>query len=70
MSKKNEEKKCPYCDGEGNRFCFSCNGSGLNIPAIATFGFPTPCPTCGGTGRKMCTYCSGTGKDINISLKM
>lgn len=70
MSKKSEEKNCPFCYGERNRICFSCHGTGLSYPNIFSLGFPTPCTTCGGTGRIRCTYCSGTGKDINISLKM
>jgi len=58
------KKKCPLCDGDGQAYCWVCDGDcevddededGNTIKVV--------CKTCGGSGRKgMCYPCQGTGQ--------
>ena len=50
--------KCEYCDGEGERTCTTCGGSGSYYYGM----MGGTCMSCGGSGKLSCPYCGGSGE--------
>jgi len=62
--KKTKDKTlegCPYCMGNGEILCASCNG--------AAFGLKTGCSCCNGRGLILCINCKGDGRLTPIILQ-
>ena len=49
---------CEYCNGEGERTCNVCGGSGVYYYGMMS----SACMTCGGNGKVTCPYCGGSGE--------
>lgn len=62
--KKTKDKSlegCPYCMGNGEILCASCNG--------AAFGLKAECSCCNGRGLILCINCKGDGRLTPILLQ-
>jgi len=62
--KKTKDKSlegCPYCMGNGEILCASCNG--------AAFGLKAECTCCNGRGLILCINCKGDGRLTPIILQ-